>query len=119
MKVLIADKFEKVGIDGLKELGCTVLSQPDVKADGLAAADCVHGVRSHRRAPQHQDLRLGNPQPAACRCRRHRRSDPVGQGRSVGRRPGEARRIARRERVSGGVLHRIVGRFTLAGVLER
>ena len=23
MKVLIADKFEKVGIDGLKELGCT------------------------------------------------------------------------------------------------
>jgi D-3-phosphoglycerate dehydrogenase / 2-oxoglutarate reductase len=35
MKVLVADKFEKVGIDGLKELGCTVLSQPDVKADGL------------------------------------------------------------------------------------
>ncbi|HEU5040836.1 MAG TPA: NAD(P)-dependent oxidoreductase [Gemmatimonadales bacterium] len=37
MKVLIADKFEKVGIDGLKELGCTVVSQPDVKADELAA----------------------------------------------------------------------------------
>jgi D-3-phosphoglycerate dehydrogenase / 2-oxoglutarate reductase len=37
MKVLIADKFEKVGIDGLKELGCEVVSQPDVKADGLAA----------------------------------------------------------------------------------
>jgi D-3-phosphoglycerate dehydrogenase / 2-oxoglutarate reductase len=36
MKVLIADKFEKVGIDGLKELGCTVLSEPDVKADALA-----------------------------------------------------------------------------------
>jgi D-3-phosphoglycerate dehydrogenase / 2-oxoglutarate reductase len=35
MKVLIADKFEKVGIDGLKELGCTVISQPDVKADAL------------------------------------------------------------------------------------
>ena len=35
MKVLIADKFEKVGIDGLKELGCTVVSQPDVKADEL------------------------------------------------------------------------------------
>jgi D-3-phosphoglycerate dehydrogenase len=35
MKVLIADKFEKVGIDGLKELGCTVISEPDVKADGL------------------------------------------------------------------------------------
>jgi D-3-phosphoglycerate dehydrogenase len=37
MKVLIADKFEKVGIDGLKELGCDVVSQPDVKAEGLAA----------------------------------------------------------------------------------
>jgi D-3-phosphoglycerate dehydrogenase / 2-oxoglutarate reductase len=35
MKVLIADKFEKVGIDGLKELGCTVVSEPAVKADGL------------------------------------------------------------------------------------
>jgi D-3-phosphoglycerate dehydrogenase len=35
MKVLIADKFEKVGIDGLKELGCTVVSQPDVKAEDL------------------------------------------------------------------------------------
>ena len=35
MKVLIADKFEKVGIDGLKELGCTVTSEPDVKADAL------------------------------------------------------------------------------------
>jgi len=37
MKVLIADKFEKVGIDGLKELGCTVVSQPDVKAEELSA----------------------------------------------------------------------------------
>jgi D-3-phosphoglycerate dehydrogenase len=35
MKVLIADKFEKVGIDGLKELGCTVVSEPDVKPDEL------------------------------------------------------------------------------------
>ena len=35
MKVLVADKFETVGIDGLKELGCTVVSQPDVKADAL------------------------------------------------------------------------------------
>jgi D-3-phosphoglycerate dehydrogenase len=35
MKVLVADKFEKVGIDGLKELGCTVLSEPDVKVDAL------------------------------------------------------------------------------------
>src|SRR4051812_49371071 len=36
MKVLIADKFEKVGIDGLKELGCTVVSQPEIKAEALA-----------------------------------------------------------------------------------
>ncbi len=35
MKVLIADKFEKVGIDGLKDLGCTVVSEPEVKADAL------------------------------------------------------------------------------------
>ena len=35
MKVLIADKFERVGIDGLKELGCTVVSEPDVKAQAL------------------------------------------------------------------------------------
>jgi D-3-phosphoglycerate dehydrogenase len=38
MKVLIADKFEKVGIDGLMELGCTVISQPQVQADELPAA---------------------------------------------------------------------------------
>ncbi|MEP6574620.1 MAG: NAD(P)-dependent oxidoreductase, partial [Gemmatimonadota bacterium] len=38
MKVLIADKFEKVGVDGLKELGCTVVSRPDVKAEELPAA---------------------------------------------------------------------------------
>ncbi|HET6578104.1 MAG TPA: phosphoglycerate dehydrogenase [Gemmatimonadales bacterium] len=37
MKVLIADKFEKVGIDGLQELGCTVVSRPDVKAEELPA----------------------------------------------------------------------------------
>src|SRR5215207_9876990 len=35
MKVLIADKFEKVGVDGLKELGCTVVTEPDVKAEAL------------------------------------------------------------------------------------
>jgi D-3-phosphoglycerate dehydrogenase len=38
MKVLIADKFEKVGIDGLHELGCTVVSRPDLTADALPAA---------------------------------------------------------------------------------
>ncbi|MGZ8397631.1 MAG: NAD(P)-dependent oxidoreductase [Gemmatimonadales bacterium] len=37
MKVLIADKFEKVGIDGLKDLGCTVVCEPEVKAEALPA----------------------------------------------------------------------------------
>src|ERR687885_625400 len=38
MKVLIADKFEKVGVDGLKELGCVVVSRPDVTAEQLSEA---------------------------------------------------------------------------------
>jgi D-3-phosphoglycerate dehydrogenase len=38
MKVLIADKFEKVGMDGLKELGCTVVSRPELTAEALPAA---------------------------------------------------------------------------------
>ena len=42
MKVLIADTFEKVGIDGLQELGCTVISQPDLTATALPAALKAH-----------------------------------------------------------------------------
>ncbi len=38
MRVLIADKFEKVGVDGLKEIGCTVELQPDLTADTLPGA---------------------------------------------------------------------------------
>lgn len=38
MRVLIADKFEKVGIDGLKEIGCEVELQPELTADTLPAA---------------------------------------------------------------------------------
>ena len=38
MKVLIADKFEQSGIDGLKAAGCEVLYQPDLKDDALTAA---------------------------------------------------------------------------------
>ena len=38
MKVLIADKFEQSGIDGLKAVGCEVISNPDLKDDALAAA---------------------------------------------------------------------------------
>ena len=38
MKVLIADKFEKVGIDGLTELGCSIVAQPDLTAEALPGA---------------------------------------------------------------------------------
>ncbi|MEP7337570.1 MAG: 3-phosphoglycerate dehydrogenase family protein [Acidobacteriota bacterium] len=38
MKILIADKFEQSGIDGLKAIGCEVISNPDLKDDALAQA---------------------------------------------------------------------------------
>jgi D-3-phosphoglycerate dehydrogenase / 2-oxoglutarate reductase len=38
MKVLIADKFEESGIDGLKEVGCEVVYSPDLKDDSLVEA---------------------------------------------------------------------------------
>ena len=38
MKVLVADKFEQSGIDGLKSLGCDVFFQPDLKDDALTEA---------------------------------------------------------------------------------
>src|SRR4029078_11698728 len=38
MKVLIADKFEQSGIDGLKAAGCEVVYQPDLKDEALATA---------------------------------------------------------------------------------
>jgi D-3-phosphoglycerate dehydrogenase len=38
MKVLIADKFEQSGIDGLKAAHCEVIYQPDLKDEALATA---------------------------------------------------------------------------------
>ncbi len=38
MKVLVADKFEKSGMDGLQHLGCEVVYNPDLKEDTLQAA---------------------------------------------------------------------------------
>jgi D-3-phosphoglycerate dehydrogenase / 2-oxoglutarate reductase len=38
VKVLIADKFEASGLDGLKEAGCEVVYQPDLKDELLVAA---------------------------------------------------------------------------------
>ena len=37
MRVLVADKFEKSGLEGLKSLGCEVLYEPDAKDDALTA----------------------------------------------------------------------------------
>ena len=42
MKILIADKFEKAGVDGLKALGCEVVSVPDAGVDGIPAALETH-----------------------------------------------------------------------------
>jgi D-3-phosphoglycerate dehydrogenase len=38
MKVLVADKFEQSGMEGLKAAGCDVVYEPDLKDDGLAEA---------------------------------------------------------------------------------
>jgi D-3-phosphoglycerate dehydrogenase / 2-oxoglutarate reductase len=40
MKVLVADKFEQSGIDGLRAAGCEVVYQPDVVDQALA--DAIH-----------------------------------------------------------------------------
>ena len=38
MKILVADKFEASGLEGLKALGAEVVSRPDLKDDALAEA---------------------------------------------------------------------------------
>ena len=38
MRILIADKFEQSGRDGLEALGCEISYQPDIKDDALAEA---------------------------------------------------------------------------------
>jgi len=44
MRVLIADKFEASGIDGLKAAGCDVVYDPDLKDDALAQAIASTGA---------------------------------------------------------------------------
>jgi D-3-phosphoglycerate dehydrogenase len=44
MKVLIADKFEESGIEGLKEIGCEVVYSPDLKDNSLVEA--IHDTRA-------------------------------------------------------------------------
>ena len=53
MKVLVADKFEKSGIDGLKAAGCDVVYEPDLKDDALTAGDRRERRRRAGR-PRHQ-----------------------------------------------------------------
>jgi len=38
MKILVADKFEQSGIDGLKAAGCEVIYEPDLRDDSLLEA---------------------------------------------------------------------------------
>src|SRR5258707_11375831 len=42
MQVLIADKFEQSGLDGLTALGCELSLQPDLKEEALVAAIAEH-----------------------------------------------------------------------------
>ena len=44
MKVLVADAFEKSGLDGLRAAGCDVDHQPDLKDDALQAAIASSGA---------------------------------------------------------------------------
>lgn len=44
MKVLVADKFETSGIDGLKAAGCEVVHEPELKDDALTAAIAETGA---------------------------------------------------------------------------
>src|SRR6476661_7513600 len=44
MKVLVADTFEKSGIDGLKAAGCDVVYEPDLKEDSLTHAIASSGA---------------------------------------------------------------------------
>jgi D-3-phosphoglycerate dehydrogenase len=46
MKVLVADKFEKSGLDGLAKAGCEVLYDPDLKDDALVEAIRASGAEA-------------------------------------------------------------------------
>ena len=44
MTVLVADKFEQSGLDGLKAAGCEVVYQPDASGDALTEAVRTSGA---------------------------------------------------------------------------
>lgn len=45
MKVLVADKFEESGLDGLRDAGCEVAYAPDLKDESLAQAIAESGAQ--------------------------------------------------------------------------
>ena len=57
MKVLVADKFEQSGIDGLKAAGCEVVYEPDLKDEALTRGDRDDGGRGAGRARHEGDRR--------------------------------------------------------------
>ena len=60
MKVLIADKFEKSGIDGLKAAGCDVVYQPGKNAIAVAELAFALLLALDRRIPDNvAELRAG------------------------------------------------------------
>ena len=59
MRVLVADKFEKSGLDGLAALGCEVVYEPEAKEAAL-----VEAVR--RAAPEVLIVRGTKVDAAAC-----------------------------------------------------
>ncbi len=72
MKILIADKFEASGIAALEQLGCTVISQPDLTAEQLPDALVEHApqvliVRSTKvRKPAIDAARAGGSEGLKC-----------------------------------------------------
>src|SRR5919106_4635996 len=44
MKILVADKFEQSGIDGLRAIGCEVVYEPELRDESLANAIADSGA---------------------------------------------------------------------------
>ena len=62
MRVLIADKFETSGVEGLKALGCEVIYDPELKDQALADAIAGQGVDVLVvRSTKVGDLAMGGP----------------------------------------------------------
>jgi D-3-phosphoglycerate dehydrogenase len=66
MKILVADKFEQSGLEGLKSLGCSVVYDPSLKDDALVDAIRMHNpdVLVVRSTQGHRaDAGGGRPEP--------------------------------------------------------